>query len=652
MSESERLSLPYMASGQAQKHVTHNEALRRLDALVQASVKSRQVDEPPASPSAGDGYLLPEAVSGDWTGKGGMIAVWQDGAWAYLAAATGFRIFVEDEAALLVRAEEGWQRVAPLPNPVDLVGINTSASLPNRLAIKSDAVLFSHDDVTPGTGSIRHTLNRQGDTDTASLVLQSGYSGRAELGLVGDSDFSVRVSADGSAWQDAIRIDPADGVARFRGSSIAEISEAFARLYESKRHFREGNIAKTRSVSLASNAASGSTLVLASAADANMLFIDGSYVKTLSLGEMFHGAYPAGTRIETGHGHTGVSAMTGGPMPLGHEALAGTLFLLFAFRGSDSGYVGRVHVAAGSVPAIVTLYDGTGSTIIDGPVELGAFERAQLTVNANAEFRLVSDQPVFAAISSFDDVRDYRLLHAPDTELIGWNRNARVSALYAGTTVDWYRRSGESGSFVVSPGSPVNLFEISGAGDNTGYEQAGAIILRADGPISALSGADGAGFDATAYQSVSSLGQRFAVPLATGTSSNTAESCIAVASPYEGTARIHASDGTLVHEMAITRNTSPAATASDQLFPASALFNPATHLGSGMSFGPGGYVDCDVPAYVVLNSMGDSTIYTEGDEIVLAGIVPDVIKCELTRDDAGLIRRREVTGGSGMWVIA
>jgi len=58
MSETSNLSLPYRQSQQAQKQVTLNESLRRLDALVQLSVLSRTLAAEPVSPSSGDRYLL------------------------------------------------------------------------------------------------------------------------------------------------------------------------------------------------------------------------------------------------------------------------------------------------------------------------------------------------------------------------------------------------------------------------------------------------------------------------------------------------------------------------------------------------------------------------------------------------------------------
>ena len=48
MTTSENLDLPYIMPSQAQKHVTHNEAIRALDAILQLTVLSRSVSSPPA----------------------------------------------------------------------------------------------------------------------------------------------------------------------------------------------------------------------------------------------------------------------------------------------------------------------------------------------------------------------------------------------------------------------------------------------------------------------------------------------------------------------------------------------------------------------------------------------------------------------------
>lgn len=51
--ETPNLGLPYIMPSQAQKHVTHNEAIRALDALVQIAVMARDLTTPPAEPSDG-----------------------------------------------------------------------------------------------------------------------------------------------------------------------------------------------------------------------------------------------------------------------------------------------------------------------------------------------------------------------------------------------------------------------------------------------------------------------------------------------------------------------------------------------------------------------------------------------------------------------
>ncbi|WP_163364196.1 DUF2793 domain-containing protein, partial [Klebsiella aerogenes] len=64
MDQTPNLQLPYIAPSQAQKHVTHNEAIRALDALVQLCVASRTLKEPPAEPREGNRYCIAPGASG------------------------------------------------------------------------------------------------------------------------------------------------------------------------------------------------------------------------------------------------------------------------------------------------------------------------------------------------------------------------------------------------------------------------------------------------------------------------------------------------------------------------------------------------------------------------------------------------------------
>ena len=73
------LRLPYIMPAQAQKHVTHNEALRRLDALVQLSVVSRTLNAPPTEPAEGVAYIVPQGAEPNWGEDAGRIVSFQDG---------------------------------------------------------------------------------------------------------------------------------------------------------------------------------------------------------------------------------------------------------------------------------------------------------------------------------------------------------------------------------------------------------------------------------------------------------------------------------------------------------------------------------------------------------------------------------------------
>lgn len=114
MSQTTHLQLPFLAAAQAQKHVTVNETLLRLDALVQLSAKSATTSAEPASPSDGDLYILPTAKSGAAWGPmaSGAIAYYRDGIWEQLTPNPGWRCYVADEAALYARNASDWKRIA------------------------------------------------------------------------------------------------------------------------------------------------------------------------------------------------------------------------------------------------------------------------------------------------------------------------------------------------------------------------------------------------------------------------------------------------------------------------------------------------------------------------------------------------------------
>lgn len=210
MDATENLNLPYILPAQAQKHVTHNEAIKALDALLHLTVASRNIAAPPASPSAGARYIVPSGATGAWSGQAKAVAAWQDGAWTFYAPREGWLACVLDENRLLLFRAGDWAAAAFDIAAVDRLGINATADATNRLAVASPASLFNN----AGAGH-QIKVNKAASGDTASLLFQTGWSGRAEMGLAGSDAFRIKVSADGSAFKDALVADPATGRVAF-----------------------------------------------------------------------------------------------------------------------------------------------------------------------------------------------------------------------------------------------------------------------------------------------------------------------------------------------------------------------------------------------------------------------------------------------------
>lgn len=208
MDQSPNLSFPYIAAAQSQKHVTHNEAIRMLDALVQLSVLDRTRSAPQPSPADGDRHIVGSAPTGIWAGRQNTIAAFQDGGWAYFAPREGWLAWIAAEDVLVAWTGSAWTPVGGgTVNPTPLVGVNATADTSNRLSVAGPATLLSHDG-----SDHRLKVNKAAAANTASLLLQRAFSGRAEIGLTGDDNLHVKVSADGTAWTEALVIDRTTGV--------------------------------------------------------------------------------------------------------------------------------------------------------------------------------------------------------------------------------------------------------------------------------------------------------------------------------------------------------------------------------------------------------------------------------------------------------
>jgi len=229
------LALPQILSAQAQKHVTHNDALRLLDGMVQIGVLSRVLTAPPGSPTEGDRYIVASGATGLWAGWDLNVAFWTDGAWLRLVPRRGWVAWSVADAGLYVWNGTAWTPVGggisdgdkgdivvsgggsvwtldPAANAVlnrlGLGGATPDAT--NRLSVNAPAALFNN----AGT-SFQMVLNKAAAANDALLVFQTGFSTRAIFGTGGSDDFTLKVSPNGSTFYDAVIADRNSGRVRF-----------------------------------------------------------------------------------------------------------------------------------------------------------------------------------------------------------------------------------------------------------------------------------------------------------------------------------------------------------------------------------------------------------------------------------------------------
>lgn len=218
------LALPYILPAQAQKHVTHNEALQRLDAIVQLTMAG-SLHEPPTEAEEGDCYWVVSPATGAFSGRSERLAFRQDDAWIFITPKSGWRALDTIDNKIKVFSADAWHDISmPSETEVSTLGISTSADATNRLSLSSPASLFNH-----AGNDHRVKINKAATGDTASLLFQSDWQGKAEMGLAGDDGFSIKVSDNGAEWKTALAVSP-DGVVTMDHRPLARAARSAATL--------------------------------------------------------------------------------------------------------------------------------------------------------------------------------------------------------------------------------------------------------------------------------------------------------------------------------------------------------------------------------------------------------------------------------------
>lgn len=389
------LGLPYIAQGQAQKEVTHNDALNLLDAVVQLAVLDRDLAAPPGSPSQGARYLVAASPTGAWAGHANHIAVYLDGVWIFFVPSNGWLAWVVDEGKLLGWNGTAWvdalATVSAIQN-LPLLGILTAADTTNRLAVKANGVLLSHDDVTPGTGNLRVTLNKSAAAKDASFTFQDTFSTRALFGLLGDDNFTIKVSADGSTFTTSIVIDKSNG---HIGINCSPDSNNWLAINADGVLFNKDASGDMRLTINKSAAAKDAGFTFQDNFSTRALFgLLGDDNFTLKVSPDASSFYTAWV-IDRNNGNTGFDkpfGVNGGPafITIASDALTVTKSYIVPAPETGSadnlatlngGFDGCIVVFSGTAGKIITFKDGTGNLKMAGDFVMDNFDDTIMFIN-------------------------------------------------------------------------------------------------------------------------------------------------------------------------------------------------------------------------------------------------------------------------------
>ena len=109
MASTANLGLPLLQPSQAQKHVTVNEAIARLDGLCQTNLVSITIATPPEVAPDGASYGIPAGATGAWAGRDGRVAIFSNGGWVFLEPGGGWRAYISDAGAYALHDGTDWQ---------------------------------------------------------------------------------------------------------------------------------------------------------------------------------------------------------------------------------------------------------------------------------------------------------------------------------------------------------------------------------------------------------------------------------------------------------------------------------------------------------------------------------------------------------------
>lgn len=109
METTERLALPLLIPGQAQKELVHNEALVLLDTIVAGAVEGPAANDPPVSPTTGSCYIVGPVPTGDWSDHANHLAAFTGAGWRFVQPVAGLSVTIKPSAVTAIYGLAGWE---------------------------------------------------------------------------------------------------------------------------------------------------------------------------------------------------------------------------------------------------------------------------------------------------------------------------------------------------------------------------------------------------------------------------------------------------------------------------------------------------------------------------------------------------------------
>jgi hypothetical protein len=216
MADTPHLLLPYLDAAQAQKHVTVNEALRLLDAVVQLSVKDRDLTAPPGSPAEGDRYIVASGATAAWSAWDLNIAARLDGAWTKLVPREGWLAHVDDEDIYLRWTGSAWETLRARPmltiggTLTIASGVVTASQAYHTIDTEAAAASDNLDTINGAAAGLILVVRAANDARTVVAKDGTGNLRLAnDFSMNSDTDALTLFSPDGTIWIELCRSDNA-----------------------------------------------------------------------------------------------------------------------------------------------------------------------------------------------------------------------------------------------------------------------------------------------------------------------------------------------------------------------------------------------------------------------------------------------------------